>query len=66
VDTVFGALDVLSEDEEARRVAWNAAGEILGRLSVLASVAKQPVLVLNTVGYKPKLDQERPTGERQD
>jgi hypothetical protein len=64
VDTIFGSLDVLSENEEARRAAWDVATEILGRISMLASVARMPVLVLNTVGYRPKLDQERPTGER--
>jgi hypothetical protein len=64
VDTIFGSLDVLSEDEDARRAAWDVATEILGRISMLAPVAKLPVLVLNTVGYKLKLDQDRPTGER--
>ncbi|MEX2718667.1 MAG: hypothetical protein Q6370_020405, partial [Candidatus Sigynarchaeota archaeon] len=38
--------------------------EQLARLVLLCNACKVPILLVNGVGYKPGLDQERPTGEQ--
>ncbi|HME53115.1 MAG TPA: hypothetical protein VKM55_12915, partial [Candidatus Lokiarchaeia archaeon] len=46
-----------------RKVLWIQAREQLARLVLLATSSKIPLIMLNMVGYKPGVDQERPTGE---
>ena len=63
LDTVFGCIEQTIEDPVLRKVLWIQAREQLARLILLATSSKIPLLILNTVGYKPGCDQERPTGE---
>jgi RecA/RadA recombinase len=63
LDTAFGSIGQAPEDPAIRRILWIQVQEQLARLVLLANVQKIPLLLLNTVGYKPAVDQERPTGE---
>ncbi|HME51794.1 MAG TPA: hypothetical protein VKM55_06225 [Candidatus Lokiarchaeia archaeon] len=63
LDTVFGCIEQTIEDQVLRKVLWIQAREQLARLVLLATSSKIPLVLLNTVGYKPSRDQERPTGE---
>ncbi|MHA1681212.1 MAG: hypothetical protein ACTSUE_09400 [Promethearchaeota archaeon] len=64
IDTVFGAFDILSDDRSLVEHSWLAASEVLSKLYLISKQIKLPVLFTNTMGYKPGLDQERPTGEK--
>jgi len=63
LDTVFGCIEQTIEDPLLRKVLWIQAREQLARLVLLATSSKIPLIMLNMVGYKPGVDQERPTGE---
>ena len=63
LDTVFGCIEQTIEDPMLRKVLWIQAREQLARLVLLATSSKIPLVMLNMVGYKPGVDQERPTGE---
>jgi len=63
LDTVFGCIEQTIEDPVLRKVVWIQAREQLARLVLLATSSKIPLVLLNMVGYKPGVDQERPTGE---
>ncbi len=63
LDTAFGSIDQTIEDPALKRVLWIQAREQLARLVLLCNSCKVPLLLVNGVGYKPGLDQERPTGE---
>nr|MDO8112099.1 hypothetical protein [Candidatus Sigynarchaeota archaeon] len=64
LDTAFGAMDQTVQDPAIRRVMWVQAKDHLARLALLAATSKVPSIIINTVGYKPGQDQERPTGEQ--
>ena len=57
LDTAFGSIDQTVQDPAIRRIMWVQAREQLARLAMLANLYKIPLLVINTVGYKPGEDQ---------
>nr|MDO8085255.1 hypothetical protein [Candidatus Sigynarchaeum springense] len=63
LDTAFGSIDQTISDPAIRKVLWIQAREQLARLVLLCNSCKVPLLLVNGVGYKPGVDQERPTGE---
>ena len=64
LDTAFGSIDQTIQDPAIRRVMWVQARDHLARLALLAATSKIPFIIINTIGYKPGQDQERPTGEQ--
>ncbi|NMC07452.1 MAG: hypothetical protein GYA24_19710 [Candidatus Lokiarchaeota archaeon] len=63
LDTAFGTCNRAVDDPAIARVLWIQAKEQLSRLVLLCNAHHIPLLLVNTVGYKPGADQERPTGE---
>ena len=63
LDTAFGTFDRTIDDPVLARVLWIQAKEQLSRLVLLCTSYKVPLLLINSVGYKPGADQERPTGD---
>ncbi len=64
LDTAFGSMDQTLQDPAIRRVMWIQARDHLARLALLAMTNKVPLIIINTVGYKPGQGQERPTCEQ--
>ncbi|MFX0100332.1 MAG: hypothetical protein ACFFCS_12190 [Candidatus Hodarchaeota archaeon] len=63
LDTIFGCLDIRSENVLKRQREWRYAEDVIITLYMLTSGSKIPALVLNDMSYNPALGMDRPVGE---
>ncbi|MHA1369621.1 MAG: AAA family ATPase [Promethearchaeota archaeon] len=63
VDTVFGCFNLITSDQETFNREWRAAAGMIDLLQLLSTTGKFPIILTNTMGYKPQIGKEKPTAE---